>query len=94
MSGEPNPRTAIDNVHFTGDVPGSADFNVYITRFGKKESELSLSEYYDAGSMQRRHLYESTIFSRIVASRLREAFAANVYEREMSLPLLDGIGAP
>jgi N-acetylmuramoyl-L-alanine amidase len=78
------------SLHFSG-----ADyFNVYVTGFQKKDAELSLAEYYAVGARQRRHLYESSLFARMLAASLRESFAANVYERELSLPLLDSIGAP
>lgn len=78
------------SLHFSG----TESFNIYVTVFGSKDAELSLSEYYSADSRQRRHLHESLVFSGLLAASLRESFAANVYEKELSLPLLDSIGAP
>ena len=72
----------------------SDTFTVYVTWFDKKDADLELSEYYSVDARQRRHIYESTLLARNVSASLREAFAVNVYEKEMSLPLLDGMAAP
>lgn len=73
---------------------GSEDINIYFAWFEKKDADLSLAEYYNVEARQRRHLYESAAFARNLASVLREAYAVNVYVREMSLPLLESIGSP
>ena len=73
---------------------GSEDINIYVAWFEKKDAELSLSEYYAIEARQRRHLHESNVLARAMAGSLREAFAANVYVHEISLPLLESVGAP
>ncbi len=73
---------------------GSEDINIYVAWFDKKDAELSLSEYYDVEARQRRYLHESSTYAHLLALALREAFAVNVYVKEMSLPLLESIGAP
>jgi len=67
---------------------------VYVTWFEKKDADLDLSEYYSVDSRQRRYVYESFSLSGYIAEAFREDVAVNVYEMEMALPLLDGIGAP
>ena len=73
---------------------GAEGINIYVTWFDKKDAELSLSEYYDVEARQRRYLHESSSYAYAMAMALREAFAVNVYVKEMSLPLLESIGAP
>jgi N-acetylmuramoyl-L-alanine amidase len=73
---------------------GTRDINIYITWFEKKDAELSLSEYYNVVSRQRRHLFESSNLASIMATALQEGFASNVYIREMPLQLLMAIGSP
>lgn len=75
-------------------ISGTEDINIYVAWFEKKDAELTLSEYYAIDARQRRHLHESNVLARAVAGSLRKALAANVYVHEMSLPLLESVGAP
>lgn len=72
----------------------SDTFSVYTAWYEKKDTELSLKEYYAISSRQRRYLYESGMLSADLADAVKEVTGTRVHRREMPLPLLSSIGAP
>jgi N-acetylmuramoyl-L-alanine amidase len=72
----------------------SEAFAVYIMWYEKRDSQLSMREYYALSSRQRRHLKESAALARELASTLKYEFGTPVYQRKMPLPVLGSIGAP
>lgn len=67
---------------------------VYITWYLKRDSKLTLSEYYSVSSAQRRYIYESKALSRALGSALSEHLEVSVTYREMPIELLNTIAAP
>ncbi len=67
---------------------------IYVTWYKETEADLSLGEYYDIDSRQRRYLYESRVFAGIVGEALGTEFGVTVYYGELPLPVLSATGAP
>lgn len=73
---------------------GSENAVIYVTWYKEMESNLSLQEYYQLESRQRRYLYESRKLANALGEVLAEEFGINVFYGELPLPLLSATGAP
>lgn len=67
---------------------------VYVSWYRKMEPDLSLEEYYQLESRQRRFLYESRVLANVIGDALSSEFGINVFYGELPLPLLSATGAP
>lgn len=72
----------------------SEAFAVYIMWYEKGDSQLSMREYYELSSRQRRYLGESSALARELAATLGFEFGKPVLQRKLPLPVLGSIGAP
>lgn len=78
------------SIHMTA----SDRFGVYHTWYRKSEKEVGITGFYSIQSRQRRHLYGSKLFAVDLENALKHELGAAVSRTQMSLRLLDTIGAP
>lgn len=69
-------------------------FGVYHTWYRQSEKEIGLAEFYSIRSRQRRNLYGSKLFAVDLENALKQELGASVSRTQMSLRLLDTVGAP
>ena len=78
------------SIHMTD----SDRFGVYHTWYRKSDKEVGLTGFYSIQSRQRRYLYGSKLFAVDLENALKQELGAGVSRTQMSLQLLDTIGAP
>lgn len=73
---------------------GSDKVVVYTTWYLRRDTSLSISQYYSVSSAQRRYLYESKALSRALGRVLSAQLDVSVAYRQMPIELLNTIAAP
>lgn len=71
----------------------SENFVFYIAKF-KEESLGDIADLYSLSARQKKYLGRSRILSESIGKAIKDEFKKNVIYREMSLPILNSIGAP
>jgi N-acetylmuramoyl-L-alanine amidase len=91
-------RAVIDSkdpdVFLSLHLSGSENAVIYVTWYKEMESDLSLREYYELDSRQRRFIYESRKLANAIGEALGGEMGMNVFYGELPLPLLSATGAP
>jgi N-acetylmuramoyl-L-alanine amidase len=91
-------RSAVDSadpdVLLSLHLSDSENAVIYVAWYKEMEPELSLQEYYQLDSRQRRYIYESRKLANALGEVLGGEFGVNVFYGELPLPLLSATGAP
>ncbi len=75
-------------------VSASENFVVYTPEIADTSSEMSIAELYSLSSRQKRYVKKSIALAENIGKAIKEEFNLNVVQREMSLPILNSVGAP
>ncbi|MEJ2313204.1 MAG: N-acetylmuramoyl-L-alanine amidase [Nitrospirota bacterium] len=91
-------RSAVDSadpdVLLSLHLSDSENAVIYVAWYKEMEPELSLQEYYQLDSRQRRYIYESRKLANALGEVLGGELGVNVFYGELPLPLLSATGAP
>ncbi len=71
----------------------SKDFVLYSPRFEEQVSN-EMADFYSLSSKQKKYIAKSKSLSDAVEKAIEEEFKVDVIRREMSIPLLNSVGAP
>ena len=72
----------------------SENFVLYVPMIAETGSEQSASDAYGLSSRQRKYAQKSMKLAEALGKAVKEEFNLNVVQREMSLPVLNSVGAP
>ena len=75
-------------------VSASGNFALYMPKITDTGSEPSAAELYGLSFRQKKYVQKSRALAENIAKSIKEEFNLNVIQREMSLPILNSVGAP